>query len=222
MAETSSERNSSLQILLDSRWGILFVSVLSMVAVANLQYGWTLFVTPLQKHLGVEQALIQVTFTVFVLLETWLVPFEGWLVDKFGPKLLVMAGGVLAAIGWYGAGKADTLTALYLSYAIAGLGAGIVYGTAIGSALKWFPDHRGLAAGLTAAGVGAGSAFTVAPIANMINPPGQPPGSGYQHTFIVWGIVQGAVVVLAALFLKAPPTGWLPKTGSSEGGLRGK
>src|SRR6202162_4076573 len=110
-----------------NRWVILFFSILSMVAVANFQYGWTLFVPPLQKHLKSEQALIQVTFTVFVLLETWLVPFEGWLVDRFGPMLLVMLGGILAAVGWCGVGKVDTLPALYLSYAIAGLGAGIVY-----------------------------------------------------------------------------------------------
>src|ERR1700751_4220824 len=108
MAETSSERNSSLQVLLDNRWIILFFSVLSMVAVANLQYGWTLFVGPLQKHLNVEQALIQVTFTVFVLLETWLVPFEGWLVDKFGPRLPVMAGGGVGGKRWVGGGKGQT------------------------------------------------------------------------------------------------------------------
>src|SRR5216683_3550937 len=192
--------------ILSNRWTILFFSVLSMVAVANFQYGWTLFVTPLQKQFGVEQALIQVTFTVFVLLETWLVPFEGWLVDKFGPRLLVMIGGVLAGLGWVLSGTAETLTALYLSYGVAGLGAGIVYGTAIGSALKWFPDHRGLAAGLTAAGFGAGSAFTVAPIANMIN------AAGYQHAFIYWGVIQGVAVVIAALFLKSPPAGWLPGT----------
>jgi OFA family oxalate/formate antiporter-like MFS transporter len=187
-----------------NRWLILLASVISMIAVANFQYGWTLFVPPLQKHLGQEQALIQVTFTVFVLLETWLVPFEGWLVDKFGPRLLVMLGGVLAGLGWVGSGYAESLTALYLSYAVAGLGAGIVYGTAVGSALKWFPDHRGLAAGLTAAGFGAGSAMTVVPIANMINT------SGYQAAFIEWGIIQGAVVVIAALFLQAPPVGWMP------------
>src|ERR1700756_5941043 len=105
MAETSSKQTSSLQVLLDNRWIILFFSVLSMVAVANFQYGWTLFVGPLQKHLNVEAALIQVTFTVFVLLETWLVPFEGWLADKFGPKLLVMIGGGLAGGGWWGGGK---------------------------------------------------------------------------------------------------------------------
>ena len=204
MAANPSEQAAKVRDLLHNRWVILFFSVLSMVAVANFQYGWTLFVPPLQKHLGQEQAAIQVTFTIFVLLETWLVPFEGWLVDKFGPRLLVMIAGVLAGLGWVLSGRAETLTALYLSYAVAGVGAGVVYGTAMGSAMKWFPDHRGLAAGLTAAGFGAGSAFTVSPIANMIST------AGYQHAFVTWGIVQGVVVVIAALFLRAPPAGWLP------------
>src|ERR687888_2250053 len=190
--------------LIGNRWVILTFSVISMVAVANLQYGWTLFVPPLSKRLNQDQSLIQVAFTVFVLLETWLVPFEGYLVDKFGPKLLVALGGVLAGLGWVGSGYAESLTALYAAYAVAGLGAGIVYGTAIGSALKWFPDHRGFTAGLTAAGFGAGSALTVSPIANMIQ------AAGYQAAFIQWGLIQGAVVILAALFLSAPPAGWVP------------
>ncbi len=204
MAAIPAERKTGIRALLDNRWLILFFSILSMVAVANYQYGWTLFVPPLMKHLRQELAIIQVTFTVFVLLETWLVPFEGWLVDKFGPKLLVMLAGVLAGLGWVLSGRAESVTALYISYAFAGLGAGVVYGTAIGSAMKWFPDHRGLTAGLTAAGFGAGSALTVVPIANMIN------RAGYQHAFISWGIIQGVVVIIAALFLKAPPAGWLP------------
>ncbi|HEX9224881.1 MAG TPA: oxalate/formate MFS antiporter [Candidatus Acidoferrales bacterium] len=206
MAAVPAERKVGIQALLDNRWVILFFSIFSMVAVANYQYGWTLFVPPLVKHFKVETAAIQITFTVFVLLETWLVPFEGWLVDKFGPKLLVMIAGALAGIGWFESGRAETLSGLYLSYALSGIGAGIVYGTAVGSALKWFPDHRGLAAGLTAAGFGAGSAFTVAPIANMIN------AAGYQHAFIYWGVIQGVAVVIAALFLKSPPAGWLPGT----------
>jgi len=199
-----------------NRWIILCASIVGMVAVANFQYGWTLFVPPLQKHLKADQALIQVTFTVFVLLETWLVPFEGWLVDTFGPKFLVMIGGVLAGLGWVGSGKAESLTELYLSYAVCGLGAGVVYGTAIGIALKWFPDRRGLAAGLTAAGFGAGSALTVAPIANLIA------SAGYQTAFIRWGIIQGVTVVVAALFLKSPPPDWLPKTWRSRGGAEVK
>jgi len=209
MAEPTAPAVSEARV--PNRWLILVASIISMIAVANFQYGWTLFVLPLQKHLNQTAALISVTFTVFVLLETWLVPFEGWLVDKFGPTFLVMIGGVLAGLGWVGAGKAESLTALYLSYAVSGIGAGIVYGTAVGIALKWFPEHRGLAAGLTAAGFGAGSALTVAPLANMIT------SSGYQHTFIVWGLIQGAVVVIAALFLKAPPADWLPKTWRTVG-----
>jgi OFA family oxalate/formate antiporter-like MFS transporter len=196
--------------LLQNRWLILLFSIISMVAVANLQYGWTFFVPSIQKAFGTTTALVQVTFTVFVLLETWLVPFEGYLVDRFGPRNLVLAGAVFSAAGWIGAGLVSDLTSLYLVYALAGIGAGIVYGTAIGNALKWFPDHRGLAAGLTAAGFGAGSALTVAPIADMIA------GTGYQATFIQWGIIQGAVVFVAAWFLRAPPQGWLPRTWTLE------
>src|SRR5204863_7825709 len=159
-------------------------------AVATSPSGWSSFVPRLQKQLYAQQAAVQVTFTVFVLLETWLVPCEGWLVDKFGPRLLVMAGGVCAGLGCIASGKAESLTTLYLAYAVAGLGAGVVYGTAIGSALKWFPDHRGLAAGLTAAGFGAGSALTVYPIANMINT------AGYQAAVIQWRLIQGSVVVI--------------------------
>src|SRR6516225_6065722 len=207
----ASPASGAVDSRVPNRWIILIASILSMVAVANFQYGWTLFVLPLQKHLNQTAALISVTFTVFVLLETWLVPFEGWLVDKFGPTFLVMIGGVLAGLGWVGAGKAESLTALYLSYAVSGIGAGIVYGTAVGIALKWFPEHRGLAAGLTAAGFGAGSAATVIPLTKMIA------SSGYQRTFIVWGIIQGLVVVVSAVFLKAPPADWLPKTWRTVG-----
>jgi OFA family oxalate/formate antiporter-like MFS transporter len=209
MAESTAPAVSQARV--PNRWLVLLASIVSMVAVANYQYGWTLFVAPLQKQLKVEQALIQVTFTVFVLLETWLVPFEGWLVDKFGPRLLVMVGGVLAGLGWILSARAGNVTSLYTAYALSGIGAGIVYGTAIGSALKWFPDRRGLAAGLTAAGFGAGSALTVWPIANMIAT------AGYQATFVRWGIIQGILVVVAAFFLASPPPDWLPKTWRSVG-----
>jgi OFA family oxalate/formate antiporter-like MFS transporter len=180
-------------------WVQLAVGIVCMAMIANLQYGWTVFVDPIGKQNGWGRAAIQVSFTIFVLLETWLVPFEALLVDKYGPRLMVAIGGVLCGFAWFLDSTATTLPMLYLAGAVAGIGAGIVYGTCVGNALKWFGSKRGLAAGLTAAGFGAGSALTVVPLINMIA------SSGYQHTFLVFGIIQGAVVVIASLFLVRPP-----------------
>jgi OFA family oxalate/formate antiporter-like MFS transporter len=175
-----------------------------MVMIANLQYGWTLFVGPIDQKYHWGRAAIQVAFTIFVLTETWLVPIEGYLIDKFGPRVMISGSGVLVAIAWVINSVADSLPLLYLGAAIGGIGAGVVYGGAVGNALKWFPDRRGLAAGLTAAGFGAGSALTVIPIANMIA------ASGYQAAFLWFGLGQGIVVVLVGLLLRAPEAGEVP------------
>jgi len=182
----------------------LGVGIVCMVMIANLQYGWTLFVIPIDQKYHWGRAAIQVAFTVFVLTETWLVPVEGWLVDTFGPKIVVFVGGVLVALAWAINSAADTLLVLYLAAAIGGIGAGAVYGTCVGNALKWFPDRRGLAAGLTAAGFGAGSALTIIPIQGMIQT------SGYEATFLWFGLGQGLVVVVLSLALRAPVTGEAP------------
>src|SRR6516225_7956004 len=187
-----------------TRWGQLIFGIICMVMIANLQYGWTLFVTPIDQKYHWGRAAIQVAFTIFVLTETWLVPVEGWLVDRFGPKIVVFVGGVLVAIAWALNSVADTLTTLYVAAAIGGVGAGAVYGTCIGNALKWFPDHRGLAAGLTAAGFGAGSALTIIPIQGMIQ------SRGYEATFLWFGIGQGLVVIVLSLLLRAPQPGETP------------
>src|SRR5262249_40029747 len=147
------------------RWLQLIIGVICMVMIANLQYGWTFFVPDIQKTFHWERAEIPIAFTLFVLFETWLVPIEGWFVDMWGPKLVILFGGILAGLGWVMNAYATTLggsTGYYAAQIVAGIGAGGVYGTCIGNALKWFPDKRGLAAGLTAAGFGAGSALTVA------------------------------------------------------------
>ena len=187
-----------------TRWGQLIFGIICMVMIANLQYGWTLFVKPIDDKYHWGRAAIQVAFTIFVLTETWLVPFEGYLIDKFGPRIMVCGSGVLVAIAWVINSLADLLALLYLGAAIGGIGAGVIYGASVGNALKWFPDRRGLAAGLTAAGFGAGSALTVIPIANMIA------SSGYQAAFLWFGLGQGIVVCLVALLLKAPQAGEVP------------
>ena len=139
------------------RWTQLAIGVLAMVMIANYQYGWTFFVPDIQKKFGWDRASIQWAFTLFVLFETWLVPVEGWFVDKYGPRIVVLVGGILCAAGWALNAQATSLNGFYLGMIIAGIGAGAVYGTCVGNALKWFPDKRGLAAGITAAGFGAGS-----------------------------------------------------------------
>jgi MFS transporter, OFA family, oxalate/formate antiporter len=184
-----------------TRWGQLIFGIICMVMIANLQYGWTLFVNPIDEKHQWGRAAIQVAFTIFVLTETWLVPFEGYLIDKFGPRVMVCGSGVLVAIAWVMNSVADSLTMLYVAAAIGGVGAGVIYGASVGNALKWFPDRRGLAAGLTAAGFGAGSAFTVVPIANMIQ------SSGYEAAFLWFGIGQGIIVIIFSLFLRAPQSG---------------
>ncbi|MCK9915749.1 oxalate/formate MFS antiporter [Microbacteriaceae bacterium K1510] len=184
------------------RWTQLIAGIICMIMIANLQYGWTLFVQPIQQEHGWSVASIQLAFSIFVALETWLTPIEGWIVDRLGPqtgpKLMVAFGGVMIAAGWIVNAKADTLTMLYLGAVLSGIGGGAVYATGVGQAVKWFPDRRGLAVGLTAAGFGAGAALTVVPIRAVIA------SSGYQTAFFWFGLVQGAVVFLLAWLLRGP------------------
>ncbi len=194
-ATTSQAGSSPLR----NPWVQLIIGVTCMVMIANLQYGWTLFVGPIDAKYHWGRASIQVAFTIFVVLETWLVPVEGYLVDRFGPRWITVIGGALCGIAWSINSVADSLPMLYFAAALGGIGAGGVYGTCIGNALRWFPGRRGLAAGLTAAGFGAGSALTIVPIANMIKV------SGYQHTFLTFGLIQGIVVVVLGFLILVPP-----------------
>jgi OFA family oxalate/formate antiporter-like MFS transporter len=187
-----------------NRWLQLVLGIVCMSMIANLQYGWTLFVDPIDRQHGWGRAAIQIAFSIFVITETWLVPIEGWFVDRYGPRVVVMFGAVLVGAAWMLDSVASSLTALYAAAVMAGIGAGAVYGTCVGNALKWFPDRRGLAAGATAAGFGAGAALTVIPIAETIE------HFGYSAAFFVFGIGQGLVILLLALFLRAPPKGVVP------------
>jgi OFA family oxalate/formate antiporter-like MFS transporter len=186
-----------------SPWVQLVLGVICMAMIANMQYGWTLFVNPIDEKFGWGRAAIQVAFTIFVVTETWLVPVEGYLVDKYGPRPVVVGGGLLCGIAWIINSQMTTLPMLYFAAAVGGVGAGAVYGTCVGNALKWFPERRGLAAGITAAGFGAGSALTVVPIANMIKT------HGFQSTFLWFGLGQGLIVFFVGMLLYPPSAKFL-------------
>jgi OFA family oxalate/formate antiporter-like MFS transporter len=184
-----------------TRWTILTCAIICMVMIANLQYGWTLFVNPIVTKHGWSIASVQLAFSIFIALETWLTPVEGWIVDQLGvngAKFVVALGGILVGIGWVINAYADSLTMLYLGAIVGGTGGGAVYATCVGLAVKWFPDKRGLAVGLTAAGYGAGAALTVIPIRYVIST------SGYEAAFLWFGLFQGVVVFILAWLLRAP------------------
>jgi OFA family oxalate/formate antiporter-like MFS transporter len=184
-------------------WFQLVASLLSMVMIANLQYAWTLFVNPIQAAHGWKLPEIQAAFSIFVLLQTWAQPFEGWLVDRMGPRVFVTAAGILCGVGWSALAVASSPAQLYFFYAVAGIGAAFVYSVAIGSALKWFPNRRGFAAGIIAAGFGGGTALFIPVISYVIRV------YTYRDAFLVTGIVQGVVIAIVAQFLRNPKAGFI-------------
>ncbi len=190
-----------------TRWSQLIVAIICMILIANLQYGWTLFVNPMNQAHGWSIKSIQFAFSIFVALETWLTPIWGWIADntgtRVGPKLMIALGGILVALGWIVNSEAQSLEMLYFGAVLAGTGGGAVYATCVGQAVKWFPDRRGLAVGLTAAGYGAGAALTVVPIRAVIA------SGGYAAAFFWFGLIQGGVVFILAWLLRAPEPGEL-------------
>jgi len=196
-----------------SRWTQLIIGIICMVLIANLQYGWTLFVNPMAQKHGWGLASIQFAFSVFIALETWFTPIHGWFADKLGPqrgpRLVVAFGGALVAIGWMINSYADSLSVLYVGAVVSGIGGGAVYSVCVGNAVKWFADRRGLAVGLTAAGYGAGAALTVIPMRIVIE------SFGYEAAFFWFGLIQGGIVWVTAWFLRGPLPGEAPVAAST-------
>src|SRR6478736_2548556 len=188
-----------------NRWSQLVLGLIAMMAISSPQYVWTLFTGPLNQKLGTTLAELQWTFSLLIILQTWFSPFQAYLVDRFGPRLLISVGALMSGGGWILSSYVDNIWALYFTYGvICGFGTGIIYVGIIGLMVRWFPDRRGLATGLAAAGYGFGAFFTSFPIDSMIK------SSGYEHTLVVWGIIQGAIGVAAALGLRVPPEGYRP------------
>ena len=183
---------------LENRWVQLTIMVLSTVTLSNMQYGWTLFVNPMRNETHWETVGIQLAFSILIFMNTWLAPVEGWLADRYGPRFVVMLGGLTAGVSWVMNSRAHSLQTLYVAAAIGGLGIGCVFGTCMGTALKWFPERRGFASGMIAAGYGLGAAITVIPTSRMILQ------SGYRHTFFFFGLLQGVTIFCLGAFLIKP------------------
>ena len=186
------------------RWPRLIACMIAMMAIANLQYAWTLFTTDLTKSMHARLDAVQWTLTFFIIAQTALFPISAYLVDRFGPRRIVTLASLLVAVGWIGAGQVNSLTALYVVYAIGGIGAGGVYSACVGVAMKWFPDRRGLCVGVVAGSYGFGTALTARPVSYLIE------HNGYRTAFVIFGAIQGLAVLLAAQFLRMPPADWFP------------
>jgi OFA family oxalate/formate antiporter-like MFS transporter len=191
---------SSAQSATSARLIQLLLGLIAMMSISSPQYVWTLFTKPLQEAVGgAPLSAIQVTFTLVIVLQTFFSPVQGYLVDRFGPRILIACGCLLSGLGWILAAYATSLTSLYLTYGLfCGIGTGIVYVGIVGLMVRWFPDRRGLATGVVAAGYGFGAILTTFPIDSMMKE------SGYQHTLIVFGIILGLVGAVAALALRLP------------------
>jgi OFA family oxalate/formate antiporter-like MFS transporter len=183
---------------MNNPWFQLVASLISMIMIANLQYAWTLFVNPIRDATGWELSNIGAAFSLFVLMQTWVQPLDGWFMDRMGPRKFITVAGVLCGVGWGALAYATTLPQLYFFYAMAGIGAAFVYSAAVGSALKWFPTRRGMAAGIIAAGFGGGTALFIPIIRYLIET------QTYRSAFLVTGIIQGLVIAITAQFLRHP------------------
>ncbi len=191
------------------RWIQLGLGFIVMMAISSPQYVWTLFVKSFQTTTSANLAAVQVTFSLLVVLQTWLSPIQGWLIDRFGPRLLITLGAGLSGLGWVAAAHVTNIYALYGTYGLlCGLGTGFVYVGVVGLMVRWFPERRGFAAGVVAAGYGFGAMLTTFPITDMMKK------AGYQHTLVVFGLILGGVGVLASLFLRSPRPEELPAGGT--------
>ena len=189
-------------LALGSRWIQLLLGLVCMVVISSPQYVWTLFTQPLISSLHVSLAQIQITFSLLIVVQTFLSPCQGFLVDKFGPRALLSLGGALTGLSWVLSARASTLADLYLTYGLlGGIGTGIVYIGVIGHMVQWFPDRRGFATGIVAAGYGMGAILTTFPISETLK------STGYEQALARYGLIFMVVGVIAAQGLQAPKNG---------------
>ena len=185
-----------------AKWVQLGLGLVAMMAISSPQYVWTLFAKPFETTTGAAPYYIQITFSLLIVLQTFFSPAQGYLIDKFGPRVLITLGCALSGLGWVLSSYVSTLTGLYLTYGLfCGIGTGIVYIGVVGLMVRWFPNARGFATGIVAAGYGFGAIATTFPISDMIK------ASGYRSTLLTFGLILGGIGMVASFFLRMPKAG---------------
>ncbi len=185
--------------LLHNRWFQLLIGLICMMAISSPQYVWTLFTKPLSTKLGVPLSQLQITFSMLIVLQTFFAPFQGRLIERFGARRLISIGTFMSGLSWMLASQASSIGMLYLTYGlVGGLGTGIVYIGVVGQMVRWFPDRRGFAVGMVAAGYGMGAILTTFPIASALA------GKGLESTLWQFGLVFALVGVIASQALRSP------------------
>lgn len=187
-----------------NRWLILVAAIVINICIGTL-YAWSVFAMPLGKLFGWAPPALALVFTINHGLSPVAMIGGGYLQDKLGSKTTIIAGGLMFTIGLFLSGYVSQVSMLYLTYsALAGIGGGIIYAGNIGNTVKFFPDKRGLAAGLCAAGYGAG-AMLMAPIASalIIN-------YGVLNTFQILGTAFFFIIAICIMFIKKAPAGYKP------------
>src|SRR5262245_17423717 len=188
---------------LSNRWIQLSLGLLCMIAISSPQYAWALFTQPLTTGLKASLPELQIAFSILIVVQTFLSPWQGVLIDRFGPRVLLSLGGVITGMSWVLAGQAASLPMLYLTYGLlGGIGTGIVYVGVIGHMVQWFPDRRGFATGLVAAGYGVGALLTTFPIASALRE------GPYQDALTTFGLIFAVVGLLAAQGFRRPDASW--------------
>ena len=204
MSTTSSSLENAVPVPHSERWVQLVVGVVCMMAISSPQYVWTLFTKPILAEFGGTLSQLQITFSILIVLQTFLSPFQGFLVDRFGPRLLLSVGALMTGASWVFTSQAQSILSIYLTYGlIGGIGTGIIYVGIVGLMVKWFPDKRGFATGIVAAGYGMGAILTTFPISSSLT------SVGYRDTLMTFGLGIGIVGLLAAQGLKRPPANWM-------------
>src|SRR5215472_17099949 len=198
--------------MMRSRWIQLLLGLVCMIVISSPQYVWTLFTQPLMGSLHASLAQIQITFSLLIVVQTFLSPFQGFVVDKFGPRALLSLGGALTGLSWMVAARASTITGLYLAYGLlGGIGTGIVYIGVIGHMVQWFPDRRGFATGIAAAGYGMGAILTTFPISATLK------DAGLERALTRYGLMFLVVGIIAAQGLRTPEVSMRKSSANQSG-----